>query len=117
LKNVRWSTRGATAHVQRERRLRLAADEATKRAKERPCAFWPSGGAPERAPCSVLWQEDSYISFAGLTAIPHAHRLLAYAVLLVLEWWVWRLLGNGGPAGAALAARRRSVSVEPNLCG
>ena len=38
-----------------------------------------------------LLQDGSHISFAGLTAIHYAHRLLAYAVLLALAWLAWRL--------------------------
>lgn len=40
-------------------------------------------------------QDGSHISFAGLTAIHYAHRLMAYAVLLVLAWLAWRLRGHG----------------------
>ena len=38
-----------------------------------------------------LLQDGSHISFAGLTAIHYAHRLMAYAVLLALVWLAWRL--------------------------
>ena len=38
-----------------------------------------------------LLQDGSHISFAGLTAIHYAHRLMAYAVLLALAWLAWRL--------------------------
>ena len=38
-----------------------------------------------------LLQDGSHISFAGLTAIHYAHRLLAYGVLLALAWLAWRL--------------------------
>lgn len=36
-------------------------------------------------------QDGSHISFAGLTAIHYAHRLMAYAVLPVLLWLGWRM--------------------------
>ena len=36
-------------------------------------------------------QDGSYLSFAALTAIHYAHRLMAYAVLLVLALVAWRL--------------------------
>ncbi|WP_295952432.1 heme A synthase [Rhodoferax sp.] len=36
-------------------------------------------------------QDGSYLSFAGLTAIHYAHRLMAYLVLLVLALVAWRL--------------------------
>ncbi|WP_394789202.1 heme A synthase [Rhodoferax sp.] len=36
-------------------------------------------------------QDGSFLSFAGLTAIHYAHRLMAYAVLLVLAGLAWRL--------------------------
>lgn len=36
-------------------------------------------------------QDGSYLSFAGLTAIHYVHRLMAYAVLLVLALVAWRL--------------------------
>ena len=38
-----------------------------------------------------LLQDGSHISFAGLTAIHYAHRLVAYGVLLALAWLAWRL--------------------------
>ena len=38
-----------------------------------------------------LLQDGSHISFAGLTAIHYAHRLMAYVVLLALAWLAWRL--------------------------
>jgi cytochrome c oxidase assembly protein subunit 15 len=38
-----------------------------------------------------LLQDGRHISFAGLTAIHYAHRLMAYAVLLALAWLAWRL--------------------------
>jgi cytochrome c oxidase assembly protein subunit 15 len=38
-----------------------------------------------------LLQDGSHISFAGLTAIHYAHRLVAYGVLLTLAWLAWRL--------------------------
>ena len=38
-----------------------------------------------------LLQDGSHISFAGLTAIHYAHRLMAYGVLLALAWLAWRL--------------------------
>ena len=38
-----------------------------------------------------LLQDGSHISFAGLTAIHYAHRLVAYAVLLALACLAWRL--------------------------
>ena len=36
-------------------------------------------------------QDGSYLSFAGLTAIHYAHRLVAYVVLMVLAAVAWRL--------------------------
>nr|WP_315229951.1 COX15/CtaA family protein [uncultured Albidiferax sp.] len=36
-------------------------------------------------------QDGSYLSFAGLTAIHYAHRLMAYLVLPALAWVAWRL--------------------------
>ena len=44
-----------------------------------------------------LWRElgrtggGEYLTFAALTAIHYAHRLLAYAVFIVLGWLAWRL--------------------------
>ena len=38
-----------------------------------------------------LLQDGSHTSFAGLTAIHYAHRLVAYGVLLALAWLAWRL--------------------------
>lgn len=38
-----------------------------------------------------LLQDGSHISFAGLTAIHYAHRLMAYGVLLALAWLAWRM--------------------------
>lgn len=38
-----------------------------------------------------LLKDGSHISFAGLTSIHYAHRLMAYAVLLALAWLAWRL--------------------------
>ena len=38
-----------------------------------------------------LLQDGSHISFAGLTAIHYAHRLVAYGVLLALAWLAWHL--------------------------
>ena len=48
-----------------------------------------------------LLQDGSHISFAGLTAIHYAHRLMAYAVLAALAALWWRLRQAGvlqGPA-------------------
>ena len=38
-----------------------------------------------------LLQDGSHISFAGLTAIHYAHRLMSYGVLLALAWLAWRM--------------------------
>ncbi|RQO79242.1 heme A synthase [Acidovorax sp. FJL06] len=42
-----------------------------------------------------MLQDGSHISFAGLTAIHYAHRLMAYAVLAALAWLAWRLQRSG----------------------
>lgn len=42
-----------------------------------------------------MLQDGSHISFAGLTAIHYAHRLMAYAVLAALGWLAWCLHRSG----------------------
>ena len=57
-------------------------------------SWWPSmdfaHGFSLWRPLGLL-QDGSHISFAGLTAIHYAHRLVAYGVLLALAWLAWRL--------------------------
>jgi heme a synthase len=58
-------------------------------------SWWPSMNFNEGF---ELWRElgktgaGEYLSFAALTAIHYAHRLLAYAVFIVLGWLALRLL-------------------------
>ena len=57
-------------------------------------SWWPSMNFNEGF---ELWRElgqtgaGQYLNFAALTAIHYAHRLLAYAVFIVLGWLAWRL--------------------------
>jgi heme a synthase len=58
-------------------------------------SWWPAMNFNEGF---ELWRElgktgaGEYLSFAALTAIHYAHRLLAYAVFIVLGWLAFRLL-------------------------
>jgi cytochrome c oxidase assembly protein subunit 15 len=57
-------------------------------------SWWPAMNFKEGF---ELWRElgqtgaGEFLTFAALTAIHYAHRLLAYAVFIVLGWLAWRL--------------------------